>query len=462
MIRILLISFIGVFTWVSGFINRYETSEPIGSESDNFQQLISFDTIKSCLDCHADVLKHEEVHAPAKKDCEKCHQANGKEHPLENVQGFPLAKKVPDLCYGCHEPKNEEDHVHPPVEEGKCLLCHSPHGTANLYVLKASPTSKLCYECHDLEIPVDNLVHQPVADGNCEGCHNPHQSSNEKFVNFNGSSSLCKRCHRSIRKDQKLEHVHPPFKNDCLKCHQHHSSKEAHLSDHKPKKLCMTCHEEFVTTMHQLPLVHGAVNEGETCLNCHTPHASAEKSILRSTEREVCLDCHNEPIETITGSISNIGELLKEGNTIHGAIEKDGCIICHNPHASKEHTLLVNSFPIENYAPAKTDNFALCFSCHDTDLIDSPITTTATNFRNGDINLHNVHINGNKGRNCNLCHNVHGSENEHLIDNKTSFGKWEMPVKYTVLENGGTCSTGCHAENKYERIILPDSLSKGK
>ncbi|MDH5366684.1 MAG: hypothetical protein OEW67_06840 [Cyclobacteriaceae bacterium] len=459
MIRILFITFIGISTLVSGLINRTETSADIRSEA-SYNYIIPNDTIKTCLDCHAGVLEHEEVHAPAKKDCGNCHQSNGKEHPLDNVQGFALADKVPDLCYKCHDPKNEEDHVHPPVAEGKCLICHSPHGSPNLYVLTASPTSKLCYDCHDLEIPVNNVVHQPVTDGNCEGCHNPHQSYNEDYLKFTGAS-LCKRCHRNIRKDQKLEHVHPPFKKDCASCHQHHSSKEAHLTDYKPKDLCISCHEEYVTTMHQLPLVHGAINEEKSCLNCHTPHASAEKKIIRAKEKELCMDCHNESITTITGSITNIGELLKEGNIIHGAIEKEGCTICHNPHASNEHTLLVSSFPIEEYAYANTDNFALCFKCHDKELFENPVTTTATNFRNGDQNLHFTHINGNKGRNCNLCHDVHGSKNEHLIDDKTSFGKWEMPINYTSLENGGTCSTGCHAEKKYIRYELPDSLKIG-
>ena len=101
----------------------------------------------------------------------------------------------------------------------------------------------------------------------------------------------------------------------------------------------------------------------------------------------------------------------------------------------------------------------LCFQCHDKGLIENSVTTTATKFRNGDENLHFKHINGQKGRNCNVCHNVHGSENAHLINKKTSFGKWEMPINYTPLENGGTCSTGCHAEKKYEWKVLTDSVS---
>ncbi len=458
MIRFLLISFLGLSALSPRFFNLFKTIDTWRTELSYNNHLLPNDTIKTCLDCHGAVLEHEEVHAPAKKDCERCHEANGNQHPMDNVQGFALAAKVPDLCYSCHDPKNEEDHVHPPIEEGKCLLCHSPHGTPNLYVLRENPVSNLCYECHELDLPEENMTHQAITDGNCQGCHNPHQADNEKFLNTTRTSSLCRSCHRTQRSELRLEHVHPPFKEDCFKCHQPHSSKESHLLDYKPKELCITCHEEFVTTMHQMPLVHGAVNEGETCLNCHTPHASAEKKILRSKEKDLCLNCHNETITTSTGSVSDIEQLLKEGNTIHGAIENEGCTICHNPHASEKHTLLKESFPIEDYASAEADNFALCFNCHDKELIENPVTITATNFRNGDQNLHFTHINGNKGRSCKICHNVHGSVNKHLINQEVPFGNWEMPINYTLLENGGSCSTGCHAEKKYEREILLDSI----
>ena len=66
-----------------------------------------------------------------------------------------------------------------------------------------------------------------------------------------------------------------------------------------------------------------------------------------------------------------------------------------------------------------------------------------------------------KGRNCNLCHNVHGATNQHLIENKAWFGNWEMPINYKAFENGGSCAPGCHEEKKYIRYELPDSLKIG-
>jgi predicted CXXCH cytochrome family protein len=303
------------------------------------------------------------------------------------------------------------------------------------------------------------MVHQAITDGNCQGCHNPHQADNEKFLNTTRTSSLCRSCHREQRSEARLDHVHSPFKEDCFKCHQPHSSKEAHLLEYKPKELCTSCHADFVANMHQMPLLHEAVNEQESCLNCHSPHASKQAKMVKGVERELCLNCHSAVIESENRNIKNIGELLAEGNHVHGAIEQNGCTVCHNPHASEKHTLLSGIFPEENYTPADTSNFELCFKCHNKELFQQPLSTTATNFRNDDQNLHYTHINGNKGRSCTLCHNVHGSKSDHLIDEKTAFGNWDMPVKYELMENGGSCSPGCHEKRTYERIVIMDTVN---
>jgi hypothetical protein len=80
-------------------------------------------------------------------------------------------------------------------------------------------------------------------------------------------------------------------------------------------------------------------------------------------------------------------------------------------------------------------------------------TSNETNFRDGTRNLHYVHVNREKARNCTTCHDIHGSKYVHLIAEKVAFGKWEMPMKFDVNETGGSCSTGCHKKLNYNRII---------
>ena len=426
---------------------------------ETFMDLFQADSIKDCKECHNDMLEGENVHSPAKKDCQRCHIANGAEHPLEAVVGFNLKTDVPNLCYECHDPKTESDFVHEPIKKGECLTCHDIHNSPNMYLVKKDPVAGLCLDCHELNIPEGNMVHGAVTEGNCVGCHNPHEADNAAFMKTNKLDRLCRSCHRPIRKELKMEFIHDPFKKkDCFACHNGHSSKEAHLSDLKPRELCLSCHEDTHTEITSAAVVHTAVNETNACLNCHTPHASAEKNILFSKERDVCLSCHDKPIATLEGNLEAIGPKLKEGNTIHGPIAGGECSVCHKPHASQEHTLLTMKYPAGQYAVAEVDNFSLCFNCHDNQLFASPITETATNFRNGDENLHYLHVQGNRGRNCNLCHDVHGAEDKYLIKNKTKFGNWDMPIEFILTDQGGSCLTGCHDKYSYQRLVLPDSV----
>lgn len=424
---------------------------------------VSIDSVEAkapgsvCVDCHTDVLDNEEVHSPAKKDCKRCHSLMGDEHPSKFVKNHGLAKNVPDLCYECHDPKNEEEFVHSPTAEGKCITCHSPHSSPNLYLVNADPMGPICLKCHELEVPEGNMVHQAVTDGQCQMCHNPHQADNELFFSTSNTGRICGKCHKKIRKAQRMDHVHKPFKKECFECHKGHSSKEAHLSDQKAPEMCLGCHEGMHNSLQNGGHVHQAIYAEGSCLSCHSPHSSVEAGVLKAKQQELCMTCHDKEIKTDTTSVASISNYLKKGNTVHSAISKVGCSGCHKPHVSEERALLSGKFPEKNYAEAKADNFALCFTCHKSELFEAP-TDAPTNFRNNDTNLHYVHINGPKGRSCALCHNPHGAPNERLIADKAKFGNWDMPIGFKQFPDGGSCAPGCHEEKKYSRVELPDSL----
>ena len=81
-------------------------------------------------------------------------------------------------------------------------------------------------------------------------------------------------------------------------------------------------------------------------------------------------------------------------------------------------------------------------------------TETLTDFRNGKLNLHFVHVNREKGRSCKACHEVHAGNQEKHIAFEVPYGKsnWMLPIKYTKTETGGTCVVGCHKEKPYDRV----------
>ena len=113
--------------------------------------------------------------------------------------------------------------------------------------------------------------------------------------------------------------------------------------------------------------------------------------------------------------------------------------------------MLNTFFTPDTYVTTTPDSFALCWECHDPELMTTAKTSTATSFRNGDKNLHYAHVHGEKGRSCMMCHSPHASSNEHLIREKVGFGNWEFKMNYKSDANGGSCAPGCHVERKYNR-----------
>lgn len=403
---------------------------------------------KNCTDCHAEIIKQPFIHAAAADDCANCHLRNSNEHPLTNVKGFSLTTEMPQLCFSCHE-NYTKTNIHAPAREGECLICHSPHASANKSLL-LNNQPHICSQCHDLGIESKKFKHSPVFDGNCQTCHDPHQSDFAHFLK-NEESTLCMDCHDNERIEAGLKNIHLPFTDDCANCHNPHGSDTEKLLIDKIPDLCFTCHSELQTNIKNSAVIHKAISESKECSNCHSPHASNQAKTLIMEEKELCLNCHNKNIQTANGTVQDISKMLKKGNFVHGAIENNGCVVCHNPHYSENSLLLVESYPSGQYTNGKSENFTLCFSCHDSGLMDNKTDSLVTNFRNGDQNLHFVHLKGEKGRNCSLCHNIHGSVFDFLIANKVKFGNWEMILKFKKEDNGGTCNNGCHEEKKYFR-----------
>ncbi len=258
----------------------------------------------------------------------------------------------------------------------------------------------------------------------------------------------CTECHTDLVENDVM---HYPAEDACDNCHE--STGVEHpgdstgftLMDQIPA-LCFYCHEEGGETEH----AHQPVSQGR-CLDCHDAHGSSNVVLLKSPEQELCLSCHNNKYETDSSLTINIGRLLTGKMVAHSAIDGGGCLVCHKSHGSDYQNLLVDLYPAEEYISVSKEAFGLCFQCHDADLLEAEETEWGTNFRNGTQNLHWLHTNGNKGRNCSLCHNMHGSEQNFLIEKAVLFGNWEMKMNYIPEEQGGSCLPGCHGKLSYSR-----------
>jgi predicted CXXCH cytochrome family protein len=230
-----------------------------------------------------------------------------------------LVQEVPGLCNECHDDKNVDgdgsawEAPHPPVEEGACADCHSPHGS-NVSSLLIQEVPGLCNECHD-DKNVDGdgnaweASHPPVEEGACADCHFPHGSKLSALLRQT-VPSLCDECHERMTVDEEglgWETPHPPVaEGACMDCHLPHGSAEIGLLESFIVDLCGGCHDE----PHDLHLTYEEPEEGERsrvlppddfpmtkdgvffCSGCHLPHGSVNESLWPSGMSELCPQCH--------------------------------------------------------------------------------------------------------------------------------------------------------------------------
>jgi predicted CXXCH cytochrome family protein len=197
--------------------------------------------------------------------------------------------------------------------------------------------------------------------------------------------------------------------------------------------MCTGCHAAVAGFAHP----HAPVAAGN-CVACHNPHRETV-SFLPKDEVALCLSCHADLV----------GPEMTER---HAPIRQGGCRPCHQAHGSSQSRLLVEPFPAEIFVRYDSEAYALCFSCHDRNLLGFPDTSFATGFRDGERNLHYLHVNKQKrGRSCKLCHAVHATTQPKMMAETVGFGNWALPLNFKKSETGGSCSPGCHGQAAYDR-----------
>jgi predicted CXXCH cytochrome family protein len=248
--------------------------------------------------------------------------------------------------------------------------------------------------------------------------------------------------------------MHKPMDDGCTSCHDPHASDARYQLEQEVPGLCFQCHEGVKHGVEEAQVVHGPARDVGGCTGCHTPHFSALPRLQRAAQPDLCLDCHDREIQGSHGrSITNMAALLEDNHNHHGPIREGSCTACHQPHASQHFGLLFQDYPPEFYAPFEQKRYALCFSCHQADLVEDESGTGLTGFRDGDRNLHFVHVNREKGRTCRACHEVHASQRPFHMRESVPFGTtgWMLQINFEQSADGGTCTPGCHKTQRYRR-----------
>lgn len=372
-----------------------------------------------------------------------------------------------------------KQYLHEPFKMGACRICHSSKNNKPGELVKKN-ISDICYECHKTRY-TKKFDHKPVKDGKCMDCHDPHQSNTPKLLKAQSVNDLCMKCHdrkskfkakaKKLFVNMSLKTKHEPIvKKNCLECHDAHTAEYKSLLNFDAKMdLCLDCHDDIADKVHDSKYKHGGVNTSKKrCLECHNPHATKHKKLLKEDPVETCLQCHNKEVKSDEdgGMLMNMKKHLKENKNWHMPIkkpnEKGGCGACHEPHGSNNFSILRKSFTKNFYDNFENKDF-FCFKCHNDTKISTqyvePKDNNITNFRDGEVNLHFLHVNDRKGRSCRACHDEHASKYTHLIRDYTDFNGIKFPLRYIDTGSGGSCAPACHKKFEYDRFT-PKGIGK--
>ncbi len=395
--------------------------------------------------CHGEMGEARHLHGPiAAGECRFCHRPTGRHtfQPIENIGA---------LCHRCHEQRYTGTSRHAPVEKGDCTRCHDPHQSPFRSLLRDGGAG-LCFQCHDSAPFQRKYRHGPAALDDCGLCHDPHSSDFPRLLMSEGNQA-CFSCHSDQQAAlEQQAYPHDPATERCTACHDPHSADHPYgLAADGRQELCFSCHQDLQEQIATARVKHKGLAAERRCLGCHDPHGTDYPMQLNAQPMALCLQCHDREYRSDSGKTADIEAELAANSNHHGPIRQQDCSGCHDPHSSANFRLLREPFPRRFYAPYDPDNYRLCFMCHQNTIAETARTTTLTNFRNGDQNLHFLHVNRRKGRTCRACHAAHASNNPNHIRDAVPYGAWSLPINITLTPNGGSCSPGCHQPFGYDR-----------
>lgn len=401
-------------------------------------------------ECHPGVKEHRAVHAPvAGNGCDACHTLVD---PEKHTFSYPRTKT--EMCTFCHKMDlTGAAVIHKPLTTGDCLQCHSPHGANGKQFLRGQDMNELCEKCHESVTQGKRMLHGPVAAMACGACHGAHSAPLPKLL-LARSRDLCLSCHAEMQAQiSQAKFPHKAVEEDCVTCHEPHAANYPMLTRRPPVQMCTdACHAVVKKEFSDAKFPHGAIFGDQGCLSCHTPHGGDLARMMRTAPIDVCMACHDKKIERPgMTAVAGLPEVLDPKEFKHGPIAQGSCSGCHSPHGGDNETRLTKAHPATFYATFDVEKYALCFTCHESQLALMSVTRTVTRFRNGDQNLHYLHVNRARGRSCRACHSTHASRNPMHVQESVPYGTWEIPIRFVPSPTGGQCAAGCHQSLGYDR-----------
>ena len=152
-----------------------------------------------CAFCHVDTATHLVLtggHGGFKVNCEQCHSQD-----LTPGRVGPDHRSIP-ACADCHT--KQMTHMDPAAgTPQQCLVCHTPHGSPNIYLVNDEITVP-----DGNVVPIDFTNVKGKADGSFASASDP-------------GTGVCEVCHTSTFYYNSAGDGAPHFTNSCVVCHKH-------------------------------------------------------------------------------------------------------------------------------------------------------------------------------------------------------------------------------------------------
>jgi len=292
---------------------------------------------------------------------------------------------------------------------------------------------KACLTCHVLsEKGIGHPIFKPLTNEfNNDSCKTCHESSHKKIFSKNV-------VHKAL------------VENACTSCHSPHGSDHPKLLKKGfDRGLCLDCHKKTAESISNVKF-HKAESFNDNCLTCHNSHNGSDKKLLKDQEINLCLGCHGN--DQVKHAKMDWTKLDKKN--WHEPVKDGNCSQCHQVHGSKDRNLLKSGYKNISYSQNIEEDAKNCFECHKVEKFQNKHAVSETQFRNGNVNLHFLHLNSKNGsRNCHTCHEVHASNNLYLIKDNFQYRGVQLPIKFNPSKDGGTCTTACHKAFSYDRTM---------
>ena len=385
-------------------------------------------------------------------------------------------------CTTCHDPHNKQYGNFLVMDNSSsqlCVACHTPtgwSGSAHAVSSKLLPVA-LAVQVAPKNSGIQNkaaATADTVAHTACASCHVSHAAGTKSaLMRFSTPEKNCIDCHagdgpgKNVAADLKKFSVHPISMDPTA-----HNAREDLVNPPTRHATCADCHNP-----HAASTVPGGKNQISGALAA-VPGVSASGGIVPAVtqEYELCFRCHgdsaargpasvprqfvqtNTRLEFSPGNISfHPVESIGKNSSVPSLIlplttaSQIGCSDCHNsdqslaaggygangPHGSVFAPLLERLLLLTDGTPYNPADFALCYKCHSSSVVDSELASS--------WQYHRKHIENDRAA-CTTCHDSHAATQPHLINFNTAYVLPSNGVLQYLSTgaNHGNCTLSCH------------------